>query len=145
MMAAWGLRHMAEVQVRDYALWIGHIHGDDDLKRRLAHMEAGETVWLSVAGKVGRWLKMADGADGRPTPGLKPGPEVQEMWRGPYRERRGELVALADAAPPTAPPPRRPGLAMRLMRLGARYAGLPDADTRTADEILGYGPDGAPR
>jgi hypothetical protein len=34
---------------------------------------------------------------------------------------------------------------MRLMRLGAKYASLPDADTRSADEILGYGPDGAPR
>jgi hypothetical protein len=139
---------MAEVQVRDYAMWIGHIHGDDSLKRKLDGLAAGEAVRLYVAGKPGRWLKMADGADGRPTPGLKPGPEVQKLWRTLYQERRGELVELSEGEPPeppTAPPPRRPGLAMRLMRLGARYVSLPDADTRSADEILGYGPDGTPR
>lgn len=138
---------MAEVQVRDYAMWIGHIHGDDSLKERLDGLAAGEAVRLYVAGKPGRWLKMADGADGRPTPGLKPGPEVRATWRTLYRERRGELVELSEEppAPPAAPAPRRAGIAMRLMRLGARYASLPDADTRSADEILGYGPDGAPQ
>jgi antitoxin VapB len=33
---------------------------------------------------------------------------------------------------------RPPGLADRLMAIGARYAKLPDMDRRTDDEILGY-------
>jgi antitoxin VapB len=31
-----------------------------------------------------------------------------------------------------------PGLADRLMRIGARYAALPNLDDRSDDEILGY-------
>jgi antitoxin VapB len=33
---------------------------------------------------------------------------------------------------------RPPGLADRLMMIGARYAQLPELDRRTDDEILGY-------
>lgn len=134
---------MAEVEVRDYALWISHIHGDDGLKERLDALAAGEAVRLSVAGKPGRWMKMPDGPDGRPTSGLKPGPEVQKLWRTLHRERRGGLVELSEAQPSS--PPNQPGLATRLTQLGTEYASLPDADTRSADEILDYGPDGAPR
>jgi antitoxin VapB len=36
-------------------------------------------------------------------------------------------------------------LSREILRIGARCAALPDLDTRTADEILGYGDEGAPR
>jgi antitoxin VapB len=36
-------------------------------------------------------------------------------------------------------------LATEISRIGIRCAALPDRDTRTADEILGYDSDGAPR
>jgi antitoxin VapB len=35
-------------------------------------------------------------------------------------------------------------LAREILRIGARCAALPDLDTRSADEILGYDSDGAP-
>ncbi len=35
-------------------------------------------------------------------------------------------------------------LASEIRRIGNRCAALPDQDTRSPDEILGYGPDGAP-
>lgn len=38
----------------------------------------------------------------------------------------------------------RAGMAERLLAIGARYAALPDKDTRTADEILGYDENGLP-
>ena len=38
-----------------------------------------------------------------------------------------------------------PDLAAEILRIGARCAALPDRDTRSPDEILGYGPDGEPR
>lgn len=36
-------------------------------------------------------------------------------------------------------------VATELMELGRRYAALPDADTRGADDILGYDENGLPR
>ena len=36
-------------------------------------------------------------------------------------------------------------LAAELLEIGRRYAALPDFDTRTADEILGYDEHGLPR
>jgi antitoxin VapB len=35
-------------------------------------------------------------------------------------------------------------LAEEILKIGARCAALPDIDTRSPDEILGYGPEGAP-
>jgi antitoxin VapB len=32
-----------------------------------------------------------------------------------------------------------------IMKIGERCAALPDLDERSADEIIGYGPDGTPR
>lgn len=39
----------------------------------------------------------------------------------------------------------RAGIAEALMEIGRRYSALPDQDTRTADEILGYDENGLPR
>jgi antitoxin VapB len=36
-------------------------------------------------------------------------------------------------------------LVQEMLSIGGRCAALPDLDTRGADEILGYGDDGAPR
>lgn len=38
----------------------------------------------------------------------------------------------------------RAGIADALMEIGRRYSALPDKDTRTADEILGYDENGLP-
>jgi antitoxin VapB len=36
-------------------------------------------------------------------------------------------------------------LVQEMLKIGSRCAALPDLDIRSADEILGYGDDGAPR
>lgn len=41
-------------------------------------------------------------------------------------------------------PTDRSGIAEKLLDLGRRYSQLPDKDTRTADEILGYDENGLP-
>jgi antitoxin VapB len=40
---------------------------------------------------------------------------------------------------------RRPRLADQLLEIGSRCASLPDLDTRTADDIVGYDENGLPR
>jgi hypothetical protein len=85
---------MATTTVSDYVIWAKHIHDDPELVERVRCMWAGQTVRLEVDGVRGTWRKMEDGADGRPTPGLRPVGAAQEVWRYLFKHRRGEVVAL---------------------------------------------------
>lgn len=87
---------MAQVQVRDRAIWTKHIHGDPALAERLEGLRAGETVQLRVAGKTGLWEKMRLGAAGAATPGLKPIGEARKQWGELFTRHRGKLVELID-------------------------------------------------
>ena len=77
----------AEVQVRDHVIWISHIRGDEDLKTWLASVPAGALVELELDGWRCSWAKMADGKDGRPTPGLRPLGAAENRWNGMQNER----------------------------------------------------------
>ena len=80
---------MAQVEVRDYALWTKHIHGSESLKQRLESLAPDQTVVLRVAGEEGVWRKMsAYRTSGTPTPGLSPIGPMQARWGELYR--RGE-------------------------------------------------------
>src|SRR5271154_4503726 len=85
---------MASTTVSDYVIWAKHIHDDPELAQRVLAMWAGETIQLEVDGVRGTWRKMDDGADGRPTPGLRPIGAAQEVWRYLFKRRRGEVVTL---------------------------------------------------
>jgi len=85
---------VATTTVSDYVIWTKHIHDDPELIERINCMWAGQTIRLEVDGVRGAWRKMDDGADGRPTPGVKPVGAAQEVWRRLFRTRRGEVVAL---------------------------------------------------
>ena len=84
------------MEVRDFVLWPKHIHGTGDLKEALLDLKAGETVELVVNGYRGHWAKMADGKDGRPTPGLKPIGTARDEWHA-LKGRWGELVEIERA------------------------------------------------
>lgn len=71
---------MATVAVRDDAIWIKHIEGDPVLRARIGEMAAGDTIDLEVDGVVGRWERMRDGKDGRPTFGIKPVEAMRLVW-----------------------------------------------------------------
>jgi hypothetical protein len=85
---------MATTTVSDYVIWAKHIHDDPELATRVQSMWAGETIQLEVDGVRGTWRKMDDGADGRPTPGLRPLGSAQVVWRSLFKRRRGALVSL---------------------------------------------------
>ena len=122
---------MTCVEITDTALWIKHIHNDpvtprrrgwrgkllellatdttepsaDELKELLSSLPGGELVELEVGGHVGPWKKMADGADGRPTPGIKAVGRAREPWKS-LQARRGDLIPIR--LPPAPPPVARP-------------------------------------
>jgi len=85
---------MATTTISDYVIWTKHIHDDSALADRLARLGEGQTVELRIDGVVGAWLKMRNGADGRPTPGLKPLGRTQTFWNELFKSRRGEVVSL---------------------------------------------------
>jgi hypothetical protein len=85
---------MASTTVSDFVIWAKHIHDDPELVQRVLSMWAGETIHLEVDGVRGVWRKMDDGADGRPTSGIRPVGAAQEVWRYLYRRRRGEVVTI---------------------------------------------------
>ena len=87
---------MAMAEVRDHALWIKHIHGDDTLNAKLSQMPAGTMIELVVEGFRGHWKKMDDGKDGRPTNGLRAIGSARDHWHA-LQDERGKLVDVAVA------------------------------------------------
>lgn len=94
---------MAVVTVNGVVLWTRNIHGDARLRETLSKLPGGEDVELVVNGVRGHWRKMADGKDGRPTPGLAPRGRMQTFWRELNRTHRGDDVPVDRPEAPGGP------------------------------------------
>lgn len=88
---------MGVVEARDYVLWPKHLHGNTALRDELLALAAGALIILEVDGVTGTWVKMADGRDGMPTPGLKALGVARDHWHSLFRTRRGAVVQIAKA------------------------------------------------
>jgi hypothetical protein len=86
---------MGKVVIRDNSIWFKHVEGDERLRSRIASLPPGATIDLEVGGIVGRWERMQDGRDGRPTEGLKPIAEMREVWNR-LQEERGRIVDIRE-------------------------------------------------
>lgn len=86
---------MSLVEIRDHALWAKHIHGNRILKEKILRMNEGGRIRLEIDGQLGTWVKMDDGKDGRPTPGIKGTGDAREHWHS-LQTRRGELVSIRE-------------------------------------------------
>jgi hypothetical protein len=84
---------MAKVKIRDNSIWLRHIEGDHQLQARLGSLKAGEIIDLEVDGIVGRWQRMKNGNDGRPTAGIKPIEAMRDVWKR-LQADRGRIVDL---------------------------------------------------
>ena len=87
---------MSIVEIRDHALWAKHIHGNEHLKGKILGLSQGERIDLIVDGWRGSWVKMDDGKDGRPTPGLKAVGAARQKWHE-MNGQRGTLVSIEEA------------------------------------------------
>lgn len=84
---------MGKVKIADNSIWLKHIEQDAPLLDRLKALKAGEAIDLEVGGVVGRWERMQDGKDGRPTEGIKPIDSMKQVWTQMQRER-GRVVEV---------------------------------------------------
>jgi hypothetical protein len=89
---------MATTTVSNYVIWARHIHGDPQLVARIHELWAGQTIELAVDGVQGTWRKMDNGADQRPTAGVRPIGAARAAWRSLYKRRRGEAVTIREMA-----------------------------------------------
>jgi len=121
---------MATTTVADYVIWAKHVHGDRGLAEKILSMRAGETVELEVDGRAGLWRKMDDGADGRPTQGVRPVGAARLVWRDLFTARRGETVELR--VTPTAGDDAQREEAKRRARLVAPPLGRTEAERKAA-------------
>lgn len=88
---------MAHVEVRDYALWTKHVHGDEALRTLLESLKPEQTITLRVAGEEGLWRKMsAYRTSGNPTPGLSPIGPMQARWGEIYRRFKSQGGGLVE-------------------------------------------------
>ena len=87
---------MGLVEIRDHAIWLKHIHGDEALIRKLTDLPEKSLIELRVRDYRGTWIKMDDGKDGRPTMGIKPFGKAQEHW-GLLQKVRGNQVSIETA------------------------------------------------
>ncbi|MEO8686142.1 MAG: hypothetical protein ABI414_15040, partial [Devosia sp.] len=86
---------MATVKINDDAIWVKHIEGSETLRDRIRSLRAGDVVELEVDGIVGKWERMRDGRDGRPTLGIKPISHMKDVW-AKLREHSGRIVELRE-------------------------------------------------
>lgn len=86
---------MGKTTIKDDSIWIKHIEGDDELRQRISQLDAGDVVDLEVDGIVGRWERMRDGRDGRPTLGIKPIESMRQVWAR-LRKDSGRVVNIRE-------------------------------------------------
>jgi hypothetical protein len=85
---------MGRMVIRDNAVWAKHIHDDDELVRRILALPQNAPITLRIDRTPVRFRKMRDGADGRPTPGLRPEPAFKSFW-DEMQQRRGDVVEVS--------------------------------------------------
>lgn len=86
---------MGKVRISDDAIWVKHIEGDAGLESRLKALAANDIIDLEIDGIVGRWQRMKDGKDGRPTFGIKPIEAMRDVWAR-LRQQTGRVVDIRE-------------------------------------------------
>jgi hypothetical protein len=86
---------MATTKINDDAIWLKNIEGNPTLQDRIKAMRPGEVLDLEVDGIVGKWERMRDGKDGRPTFGIKPIAEMREVWAR-LRSEPGKVARIRE-------------------------------------------------
>jgi hypothetical protein len=94
---------MGRMIIRDDAVWAKHID-DPEIVRRILALPPGAPMTLLVDRNPVRFRKMRDGADGRPTEGLRPDDDFRDHWQT-LQQRRGEEVTVELERPSPAEDP----------------------------------------
>lgn len=86
---------MGKVTIADNSIWLKHIEQDKPLRDKLKALQPGEAIDLEVAGVVGRWARVKDGKDGRPTEAIQPIESMKQVWTQMQKDR-GRVVEVRE-------------------------------------------------
>jgi hypothetical protein len=67
------------------------------LRDEILGLDAGTVIKLKIDGRVGSFVKMNNGWQGRPMDGIRPVGAMKTWWATLYEEKRGELVEIERA------------------------------------------------
>jgi hypothetical protein len=87
---------MQNVRLTDHVIWFKYIE-DDTLLERLRKLRAEEEINLEIGGIVGRWIRVGNSRDGRPTDAIKPSGPMHRIWNEWYVSRRGDRLSVREA------------------------------------------------
>ena len=85
---------MSFVRVRDHALWVSDIYGNDELKRRIVDMQPGDEIELEVEGFRARWVKLPVHGGSDDNHRLKASGEAQRLWHEQRDVRWAGIVSV---------------------------------------------------
>jgi hypothetical protein len=110
---------MGKLMIRDNAVWAKHIEDDPEIVRRIEALPQNGPINLLIDGKPVRFVKMRDGKDGRPTPGLRPDPAFKPFWDA-MQQQRGQAVQVQLEGPQPVADPYLVSVAGLLMEWSSR-------------------------
>lgn len=85
----------ATVAIEDVAIWFKHVR-NPELRERLARLDENEIIHLQADGVVGRWARMRQGNNPKPTEAIKPFGSMREIWNEWFATRKGELIEIEE-------------------------------------------------
>lgn len=86
---------VTKVPVEDVAIWFKHIQ-DRRLRERLDALSENDMIFLEVGGVVGRWRRMRQGKNPRPTDAIKPDGSMKDIWQQWFKTRKGEPIEIRE-------------------------------------------------
>jgi len=86
---------VARVRIEDVAIWFKHVR-EPRLRERLAGLKDDEAIFLETNGVVGRWRRMRQGKNPKPTEAIKPDGRMTEIWGEWFRNSKGMPVQVRE-------------------------------------------------
>jgi hypothetical protein len=81
------------VRIADHVVWFKHVE-KPEFAQMLERLKPDEEIVLEAEGATGLWKRMADGGDGRSTPGIRPTGEFKRTWNTLFRTRKESRILL---------------------------------------------------
>jgi hypothetical protein len=85
---------MGYVTICNHSIWLKHIENAPQIVTKIESLAPNAPITLQIEDKPVIFRKMRDGADGRPTRGIRPDESFKNYWNQLFQRRSGEKVEI---------------------------------------------------